>query len=64
MQFTRRQGNITETIDDHYGELLQSPNDVQRVFGQTMLDLIGLRQRGMVVDTVTIPRQSRGLSRL
>ena len=41
MQVTRRQGDNTETIDDHYGKLLRSPNDLQRVFGQTMLDLIG-----------------------
>ena len=34
MRFTRRQGDITETIDDHDGKLLQSPNDVQGVFGQ------------------------------
>ena len=34
MRFTRRQGDITEALDDRYGKRLQSPNDVQRVFGQ------------------------------
>ena len=41
MQITRRQGDNTETIDEFYGRMLQSDDDVSRSFGQTMLDLIG-----------------------